>query len=187
MGYVRLTGFRQAVWEGWSPSRSTTSAWSFVLTTDLADLAEDFEACDSIKDKEYVLQKACDIDIGYLDVVATQPTAGKVLQHCKKKMSQFRHCLGGAVCVFKIGYSTNPIQRFASYRNSNFSRMLLLHATDCKGVAEMLEASLIDMVLGTSGCRNEKPGGEGPPFVRSSHYFVYIVGARADQPKRIGG
>ncbi|CAE7228072.1 unnamed protein product, partial [Symbiodinium microadriaticum] len=36
--------------------------------------------------------------------------------------------------------------------------MELLHVTDTKGVAEMLEAALIDQFMTVTGCRNEKPG-----------------------------
>ena len=58
------------------------------------------------------------------------------------------------------------------------------------GMVHMLEAALISEFHQCSGCRNAaNSGGEGklnkmnPP---DPPYFVYITGARADQPKRIG-
>ena len=115
------------------------------------------------------------------------PTAGTVLQHCKRQVELFRTSLGGAVAVFKIGYTSNPVRRFVSYRKHNFATMRLLHTTENRGVAEMLEAALIDVFKNIRGCRNDKPGGEGPGHVVAADYYVYIVGARADQAKPIGG
>ena len=88
--------------------------------------------------------------------------------------------------MFKVGYTTNPLFRFYKYQVLNYSSMTLLHVTSCKGSAQMLEAALIDQYLGLSGCRNEQFGGEGPGHIDADDYYVYIVGARADQAKPIG-
>ena len=149
--------------------------------------SEDFESLQTVSEKEAQLQRDPHMVVGYLDVTAANPTAGKVLQHCKRKLDLFRKSLGGAVCVFKIGYCSDPCKRFMSYKQANFSSMMLLHVTPCKGIAQMLEAALIDASLKIQGCRNEKPGGEGPGHVQVSHFYVYVVGARADLPKPIGG
>ena len=154
--------------------------------TEIPRLSDEFASLNSIVEKEIFLRKEPDIILGYLDVTRN-PTAGKVLQHCKCKIELFRQSLGGAVCVFKIGYCSNPSQRFVSYREANFVSMLLLHVTPCRGTVQMLEAALIDSYRDVAGCRNEKPGGEGPGHVQVSHFYVYVVGARADLPCPIGG
>ena len=155
---------------------------------ELAVLAEEFEACRDVLDKEALIRRTGDVTVAYLNTVSCCPTAGKVLRHCKQKCGLFRSELGGSVCVFKIGYTSNPLKRFASYCLSNFSRMMLLHVTECRGTAQMLEAALIDAHVDVMGCRNEKLGGEGPPHnAEALHFYVYIVGARADLPKPIGG
>ena len=123
----------------------------------------------------------------YVSSSARKPTAGTVLQHCKKQVELFRASLGGAVAVFKIGYTSNPVRRFVSYHMHNFAAMRVIHTTENRGVAEMLEAALIDAFKQVRGCRNDKPGGEGPGHLIARNYYVYIVGARADEAKPIGG
>ena len=94
-----------------------------------------------------------------------------------------------AVCVFKVGLTTDPVVRFGFYWDANYERMVLLHVTENMGVAQVLEAALIAPNLKQVGCRNEKFGGEGP-LCKSLHgktlHFFYVVGARADQMKPIG-
>ena len=151
-------------------------------------LSEEFESCEALLEKEAVIRRASHIRVAYLNMVSCNPTAGKVLRHCKDKCSLFLLDMGGPVCVFKIGYTSNPISRFAGYALSNFSHMMLLHVTHCRGTAQMLEAALIDSHLDIMGCRNEKLGGEGPQHhAEALHFYVYIVGARADLPRPIGG
>ena len=146
----------------------------------------EFELWDSLPDKESTL-KSSNIALAYLSTRPTSPNAGKVLRHCKRQLELFRSGLGGSVCVFKIGYCSNPPQRFKAYELANFTHMMLLHVTSCKGTAQMLEAALIDSHRDILGCRNESPGGEGPRHVQASHFFVYVVGARADKMVPIGG
>ena len=154
----------------------------------VATLSTEFEECLSLRSKAAVIAKTDCIQIGYLDVITKQrtPTAGIVLRHCKDRIQRFRADVGFNVCVFKIGFTSNPIFRFAKYSELNYSRMLLIHVTQCKGTAQMLEAALIDRHLGDTGCRNEQPGGEGPGHISASYYYVYVVGARADLPLPIG-
>ena len=141
-----------------------------------------------MEEKDAVLAKQDLIRRNYLlgTRVSVNPTAGTVLQHCKLRVVRFRTQIGQNVCVFKIGYTSNPLVRFRSYMELNYSSMSLLHVTMCKGSAEMLEAALIDLYKGTTGCRNEKAGGDGPVHLQADVFYVYIVGARADQAKRIG-
>lgn len=154
----------------------------------VARLSTEFEECESLRSKAAVIAKTDCIQIGYLDIITKlrSPTAGIVLQHCKDRIQRFRTDVGFMVCVYKIGFTSNPIFRFAKYSEVNYSRMLLLHVTQCKGTAQMLEAALIDRHLGETGCRNEQPGGEGPGHISASYYYVYVVGARADLPLPIG-
>ena len=154
---------------------------------ELPTLADEFGTLQSLAAKEAFLRRDSQMIIGYLDTAAASPSAGKVLQHCKRKVELFRQSLGGDVCVFKIGYCSNPRERFSSYKEVHLCRMMLLHVTPCKGVAQMLEAALIDSHWGILGCRNEQPGGEGPVHVKASHFYVYVVRARADLPLPIGG
>ena len=151
-----------------------------------AGLAADFLQAETLEQKEYIVSCLHGITGSYLRQ-KTCPTAGTVLQHCKQRIHSFLRTIGAGLCVFKIGYTSNPLIRLQSYAIANFSAMELLHVTNTKGVAEMLEAALIDHFKAVTGCRNDKPGGEGPGHVQASHYYVYIVGARADQAKRIGG
>ena len=160
---------------------------SMVAATTSCSPCELFEACESSAEKEALMQQHPYIKIAYLKAVNCQPTAGNVLQRCKQKLERLRAELGSQICVYKIGYTSNPIQRFRSYELANFSVMLLLHVTPCRGTALMLEAALIDLHLGTPGCRNEKPGGEGGGHIEAHHFYVYVVAARADQFKPIGG
>ena len=127
------------------------------------------------------------MSVVYLPTDCRTPSAGTVLQHCKRKAHLFRSSMGAAVCVFKIGFTSNPIQRFVSYRLANFSHMCLLHVTACKNTAAMLEAALIDVFWNISGCRNQNPGGEGPGHLQAPLFYVYMVGARADVAVPIGG
>ena len=152
----------------------------------LESLSREFEVCEDVVEKEAIILRAKGISIGYIATNRRNPTAGTVLQHCKRKAKQFRIFVGVTVCVFKIGFTSNPIFRFSKYRGLNYSDMCLLHVTPCKATAEMLEAALIDQHMGLSGCRNESFGGEGPGHIQAAHYYVYIVGARADQLKPIG-
>ena len=150
-------------------------------------LSEEFESCECISSKELVLQKLGEpMLLSYLDMAVRNHAAGKILQHCKNKVDAFRRRIGANVCVFKIGFTSNPIFRFRKYQELNYSSMMLLHVTTCKGTAEMLEAALIDQHHSLVGCRNIQLGGEGPGHIRAEHYYVYIVGARADLPLPIG-
>ena len=154
---------------------------------DLDQLAAAFQLSESSQEREDLIRRSSCIAIAYLDLVSGQRSAGRILQRCKRKVQLFRASVGEGVCVFKIGYSSNPILRFASYRLANFSCMTLLHVTECRGTAEMLEAALIDVFWELPGCRNEQPGGEGPRHLQADCFYVYVVGARAHQPKPIGG
>ena len=151
----------------------------------LNHLALDFDESESLMEKHEVL-KVSPIEVNYMPLSSTvQPTAGHILQYCKKKVDSFRVSVGANVCVYKVGLTTNPLRRFTGYVQLNYTRMSLLHATHCQGTAEMLEASLIDNHMGRTGFRNQRTGGENC-MSGASAYYVYVVGARADRPKPIG-
>ena len=116
-------------------------------------------------------------------------TCGKILQHARQKVSSFRARHGDGLCVFKIGVTANPAKRWELYLKVNFTAMWIIFMNDDLSLVHMLEASLIALFCEISGCRNKpNTGGEGalnrhtapdPPF------FVYVVGGRADQHKRV--
>lgn len=117
-------------------------------------------------------------------------TCGKILAHSRQKASAFRERHGSALCVFKIGVTANPAQRFIQYLQKNFTSMWIIFMSDDLSLVHMLEASLIALFSDIRGCRNSpNTGGEGA-LNRSGHheppFFVYIVGGRADQRKNVG-
>ena len=88
--------------------------------------------------------------------------------------------------VFKIGITAQVEFRARKYVEGHFDSFRLLAALRTSDSCRDLEKLLIDRYKGKTGCRNEKPGGEGnmrsgPPF------FVYSVFALASKPCRIGG
>ena len=119
-----------------------------------------------------------------------RPTCGKILSHSKHQVSAFRESLGVSLCVFKIGVSAAPVERFQDYTTKNYTCMWLIHVDNDLGLIHMLEAALISEFNACTGCRNAPgSGGEGA-LNRKTHqgppYFMYICGGRADQMKRLG-
>ena len=144
-----------------------------------------FFQCETLIQKSELCQHH-GILISYLDESQrSKCTAGTILQRCMMKIEAFRMNMNRSLCVFKIGMTANPLLRFHFYAKGNYSHMSLLHVTKNIGVAQMLEAALIQTHMAEKQCRNEKLGGDGPPTNQDGHYFVYIVGARADVFKRI--
>ena len=119
-----------------------------------------------------------------------KPTCGKILAHAKKQIQAFREQVGLRVCVFKVGITCNPIQRFVSYREMGFTDMWVVTMCDSVDSISMLEAACIALFSAHVGCRNKaETGGEGalnrspppkPPF------FLYVTGGRADQLRKVG-
>ena len=119
-----------------------------------------------------------------------KPTCGKILAHAKKQIQAFREQMGLRVCVFKVGITCNPIQRFVSYREMGFTDMWVVTMCDSVDSISMLEAACIALFSAHVGCRNKaETGGEGalnrspppkPPF------FLYVTGGRADQLRKVG-
>ncbi len=143
------------------------------------------------KEIPWELLKTCSLHNRTPRVVVPQPTCGKALLYAKQQIIAFREQMGSSVCIFKIGVTAEPGQRFISYLNKNYSSMWVIFSGDDVGVVHMLEAALISEFGHLVGCRNSpNTGGEGalnrkqpppqPPF------YVYIVGGRADQFKCVG-
>lgn len=118
-------------------------------------------------------------------------TCGKVLAHAKTQITAFRESVGFRLCVFKIGITSNPPLRYASYvQNNRFDRMWVISKTDSIDTIQMLEAACIALFSHHVGRRNQDgSGGEGafnravppkPPF------YLYVTGCRADQPRAVG-
>ena len=110
-----------------------------------------------------------------------------ILRHCQEQICLVRDIYGGAVCVFKIGITHDPVSRFKSYRVDNFDSMYLIHYSGSVDVTNMLEAALIQSNMHITGCRNRNLGGDGSMSRFEPPYFTYIVAARADGRARIGG
>ena len=132
-----------------------------------------------------------------ISVSVLPPTtlSGRLLEHCVRKVNDLRNALGGPkLCVYKIGITSNLNQRWESYRDQHFSRMLCCHASNNLSVVEHLEASLV-MIFSQEregSLRNVNKGGEGmrkkggaPRF--APPYFVYAVGANASQRQLLRG
>ena len=52
---------------------------------------------------------------------------GKLLAHCKKKVTALREHIGVRLCCFKIGVTTNPPLRFSAY----IEKKLYMHVGHC--------------------------------------------------------
>ena len=119
-----------------------------------------------------------------------KPTCGKILAHCKRQITAFREFLGLALCIFKIGVTADPLDRFEDYRAKAYTNMWIICVSDDVGLTHMLEAALISEFHSAVGCRNSpETGGEGG-LNRKRHagppYNTYVTGGRADQLKRVG-
>ena len=118
-------------------------------------------------------------------------TCGKILAHARQQVHSFREKLGVDLCVFKIGITAFPAQRFQQYWCKAFTMMWIIYMADDLSLINMLEAALIGEFNHLRGCRNmANTGGEGG-LMRSSQnsqppYYVYVTGGRADQLKRVG-
>ena len=116
-------------------------------------------------------------------------TSGKILAHALRQITAFREAVGVRVCVFKIGISANPVQRFVSYLRLGFTTMWVISKSQSVCEIHMLEAACISHFSQHVGCRNQsETGGEGALNRAHSQppYFLYVTGARADQSRRIG-
>lgn len=131
-------------------------------------------------------------DLGLLDHCINMHerpvTCGKVLAHTKNQVKCFRKKF--EPCCFKIGVTSNPLTRFPSYIQKNYSDMWLVFWSHSRDMVHMLEAALISEFQSQSGCHNKpESGGEGalsranPP---PPPYYVYVVGGRADRNTRVG-
>lgn len=125
-----------------------------------------------------------------MKVSLRKPTCGKILAHCKAQIKSFREFLGGPLCIFKIGVTADPVERFEDYLKKSFTNMWVIYTSDELNTIHMLEAALISEFHILSGCRNAPDtGGEGG-LNRKNHngppYFTYVTGGRADQLKRVG-
>ena len=119
------------------------------------------------------------------------PTCGKILLYAKEQVECMIKQVGKGLCIFKIGITTNPLMRYPSYLGLGYTTMWLIHVSGSLGLTLMLEASLIANFQDEPGCRNKKnSGGEGAMTTTSKPkkppFFVYVVGGRADQPRRVG-
>ena len=130
-------------------------------------------------------------------IIAETSLASKVLLHCLRVVDAVRTENGGAsLCVFKIGLTSNPVQRRASYLQQNFQNFVVIHKVwrpELLGMLEMLEAALIAEFHDNGRCcRNLRLGGESmrtkdfvPRF--PPPYYAYCAATNAAQCKPIRG
>ena len=116
-------------------------------------------------------------------------TAGKLLAHCNNQITAFRESVGLRICIFKIGVTCNPLDRFRAYLELGYQSMWVLTSSHSVDQIHMLEAACISTFSQHVGCKNAaQSGGEGalnrsgvaPPF------FLYVCGGRADQGRWVG-
>lgn len=130
-------------------------------------------------------------------LISETAVASKILWHCVRVINAVRREHGGeALCVFKIGLTSDPLQRRASYVAQNFKSFVLLHKVSTRellGMLEMLEAALVaEFHDNQRCCRNKQLGGESiskkdfsPRF--PPPYFAYVAATNAAQREPILG
>lgn len=125
-----------------------------------------------------------------MKVQLQKPTCGKMLAHSKRQVSSFRESLGVALCVFKIGVTAQPVERFEDYMALNFTDMWIIFVNNDLSLIHMLEAALVSEFCTCTGCRNSPDSGGEGALNRKKHqgppFYVYVTGGRADQLKRVG-
>lgn len=116
-------------------------------------------------------------------------TCGKILSRAKAEVTSMREAIGVRLCCFKIGITSNPPQRYASYIQRGFTRMSVLAISNSIDLISMLEAALISEFQQHVGCKNKwNSGGEGGLDKRSLDppFYAYVAGGRADQSRWVG-
>lgn len=161
------------------PSKETTCT--------LKKLADSFDAetFDWSLTRSHGLFNRCPKEPG-----SCQQTCGRILSRCKDRVTNFREDIGIRLCVFKLGVTSNPIQRYIHYKKIGFTCMWIIAVSHSIDLIHMLEAALVSEYCKHVGCRNkEGSGGEGALNKKDKApppYFMYVTGGRADQNRRVG-
>ena len=91
--------------------------------------------------------------------------------------------------MYKFGITADPIVRKPFYEADNYPVFVILHVSMVLESVAWGEAFLIyefrRMAIGR--CRNVRSGGDGSLSLESGPFFLYMVAARADGRKSIGG
>ena len=110
---------------------------------------------------------------------------GSVLQHC---LSMIQSLTSDQLTKFKIGITARPAHRWANsrfgYALEGYLSMQLLHCEPSSRACGFLEAALIQMLRGVSGCQNEAPGGEGFSLDDNTESMCYLYVALQPLPRR---
>lgn len=110
---------------------------------------------------------------------------GSVLQHC---LSMIQSLTSDQLTKFKIGITARPAHRWANsqfgYALEGYLSMQLLHWEPSSRACGFLEAALIAMLRGVSGCQNEAPGGEGFSLDDDTESMCYLYVALQPLPRR---
>lgn len=110
---------------------------------------------------------------------------GSVLQHC---LSMIQSLTSDQLTKFKVGITARPAHRWANYQFGyaleGYLSMQLLHCEQSSRACGFLEAALIAMLRGVSGCQNEAPGGEGFSLDDDKESMCYLYVALQPLPRR---
>ena len=110
---------------------------------------------------------------------------GSVLQHC---LSMIQSLTSDQLTKFKIGVTARPAHRWANsqfgYALEGYLSMQLLHCEPSSRACGFLEAALIAMLRGVSGCQNEALGGEGFSLDDDTESMCYLYVALQPLPRR---
>jgi hypothetical protein len=111
---------------------------------------------------------------------------GTSLKYCKQRLAKI---ISAGPTVFKIGYTGDPCHRWHrspgptsaggyKYDRDHYHRMCVIYAAENHREAGLMEAHLIDLHLGSQGCKNIRLGGDGPVYSgakRLGPFFTYVV------------
>ena len=120
------------------------------------------------------------------DIPSNGNLASGVLQHAELTI----RCLSSKhPALHKIGITSNPVKRWEhteygyKYDKQPWDKMTVVHIHHDAHAICLLEAALIRIFLGTPGCRNIRPGGEGVHCEATGPFFCYIVHRLLVPPK----
>ena len=100
-------------------------------------------------------------------------TLGEILHMCYMEIASFLETF--PVTAFKVGITTDPNIRFDAYKKDGFTKMVVIMGTAVLSVVEEAETSMIAEFSQTTGCLNERSGGDGGLARRFPNWPYYFV------------
>ena len=120
------------------------------------------------------------------DIPKNCSLASGILQHAELSI---RSLSSKHPALHKIGITSNPVRRWEhteygyKHDKQRWDKMTIVHIHADAHAICLLEAALIRIFFGTSGCRNIRAGGEGVPSEATGPFFCYIVHRLLVPPK----